>query len=411
MTNNYNYVKSIRSAKAKLPPPDENTFRILISSDNHLGYNEADSIRSNDSFITFEETINIGIREDVDLVLLGGDLFHENSPSRNTMVKTMQIFRDSIFGDRPISFEIVSDCKNNFSDRTYANYEDPNFNIALPVFIIHGNHDDPAGFGEYSAVDQLSKSNLLNYFGKQKSIDDIEMIPILLQKGTTKIALYGLGNIRDERLHRTFKANKVKWHRPVEDADEYFNIFVIHQNRYRHSIKQKNYIKESMLPTFLDLVIWGHEHECLITPTASETNDFQIIQPGSSVATSLSTGEAVKKCTGILEIRNNKHRMTKFTLKTVRPFVMEDLNLSDHLNDYNPKIPEVEDFLAERIYAIIKDTKENSRSELLPLIRLRVDYTNFPRLNVTRFGQRFVGEVANPADIILFHKKRKKYYI
>ena len=26
-----------------------------------------------------------------------------------------------------------------------VNYQDPNYNIALPVFTIHGNHDDPAG--------------------------------------------------------------------------------------------------------------------------------------------------------------------------------------------------------------------------------------------------------------------------
>ena len=25
------------------------------------------------------------------------------------------------------------------------NYEDPNYNISIPVFTIHGNHDDPAG--------------------------------------------------------------------------------------------------------------------------------------------------------------------------------------------------------------------------------------------------------------------------
>jgi len=29
-----------------------------------------------------------------------------------------------------------------------ANYEDPNCNVSLPVFSIHGNHDDPAGEGE-----------------------------------------------------------------------------------------------------------------------------------------------------------------------------------------------------------------------------------------------------------------------
>jgi len=27
----------------------------------------------------------------------------------------------------------------------HVNYEDPHFNVGLPVFTIHGNHDDPAG--------------------------------------------------------------------------------------------------------------------------------------------------------------------------------------------------------------------------------------------------------------------------
>lgn len=26
-----------------------------------------------------------------------------------------------------------------------VNYEDPHFNVGLPFFTIHGNHDDPAG--------------------------------------------------------------------------------------------------------------------------------------------------------------------------------------------------------------------------------------------------------------------------
>ena len=47
-----------------------------------------------------------------------------------------------------------------------VNYEDPNYNISLPVLTIHGNHDDPAGAENLSAVDILSTCRLLNYFGK-----------------------------------------------------------------------------------------------------------------------------------------------------------------------------------------------------------------------------------------------------
>ena len=58
----------------------------------------------------------------------------------------------------------------------------------------------------------------------------------------------------------------------------------------------KNYIPENFLDEFLDLVIWGHEHECLIEPTWSESaKPFFISQPGSSVATSLSEGESKEK--------------------------------------------------------------------------------------------------------------------
>lgn len=44
------------------------------------------------------------------------------------------------------------------------------------------------------------------------TIGKLEIAPVLLQKGTTKIALYGLGNIRDERLARAFQTpGSVEW--------------------------------------------------------------------------------------------------------------------------------------------------------------------------------------------------------
>lgn len=61
----------------------------------------------------------------------------------------------------------------------------------------------------------------------------------------------------------------------------------------------RNHIPEKFLPSFLDLVVWGHEHECKIEPevvTSSGGRDIRITQPGSSIATSLSPGEAERKC-------------------------------------------------------------------------------------------------------------------
>ena len=41
---------------------------------------------------------------------------------------------------------------------------------------------------------------------------------------------------------------------------------MLHQNRVAHGLGGKNAVKEDMLADFLDLVVWGHEHECLADP-------------------------------------------------------------------------------------------------------------------------------------------------
>ncbi len=185
------------------------------------------------------------------------------------------------------------------------NYDDGNFNVEIPVFSIHGNHDDPQGLGPdgaLSALDILSTAGLVNYFGKTnlvvgssgpdgravagaeeepeeeepdedfadvplsgkgrrgaqagpsrartaqrsrtsasaqqgstqitgtQTMKDIKIRPVLLRKGATKLALYGLGNISDERLSIELRMRRVRMYKP-DDADDYFNLLAIHQNR------------------------------------------------------------------------------------------------------------------------------------------------------------------------------------
>lgn len=43
------------------------------------------------------------------------------------------------------------------------------------------------------ALDLLSASGLINHFGHSHSVEKIEISPVLMQKGNTKLALYGLG--------------------------------------------------------------------------------------------------------------------------------------------------------------------------------------------------------------------------
>lgn len=89
----------------------------------------------------------------------------------------------------------------------------------------------PLQEGNLSAMEILSVANMVNYFGKPTSIDSIEVTPLLMQKGSTKLALYGLGSCRDERLHRLFRDGKVKFLKPSEDEGSWFSVLVLHQNR------------------------------------------------------------------------------------------------------------------------------------------------------------------------------------
>ena len=46
-------------------PSSDDIIKILITSDNHVGYNEKDEIRGGDSFHTFEEVLKIAADEKV----------------------------------------------------------------------------------------------------------------------------------------------------------------------------------------------------------------------------------------------------------------------------------------------------------------------------------------------------------
>lgn len=318
--------------------------------------------------------------------------------------RCIRLLRLYVLGDKEISFDFLSNQSQNFpSSLTQGvNYEDCNMNISIPIFTIHGNHDDV--INNTSALDVLSSTGLINYFGQWKELTNIKVSPIILRKGMSKLALYGLNHIPDRRLQHLMKNNAFNISVP-EVMDDMFCMFVLHQNRADRGAK--NYIMENMLPAFLHLVIWGHEHDCRIDPEPSH-NTF-IIQPGSSVATSLSEGEAKEKKVGILEIRGKEFKLTPVALRTVRPFIFRSIELKEE--ELSRKADDmrnrVESFLDKTVKEMLAKVNfsGHARQPRLPLIRLRVTYDdNQYLINTKRFGQNYGELVANPDDMLLFKK-------
>lgn len=393
-----------------------------------MGYEERDPIRGDDSWRTFDEIMNLAREQDVDMVLLGGDLFHDNKPSRKSLYQVMRSLRKNCLGMKPCQLQFLSDATEVFQRGLgHVNYEDPDVNIAIPVFSIHGNHDDPSGEGNYCSLDLLQMAGLVNYFGQVPRADEIEAKPILLQKNLTKLALYGISNVRDERMFRNFRDHNVKWFRPNQQSSDWFNLLTVHQNHSAHTAT--GYLPENMLPEWLDLIVWGHEHECLIDPSHNPETGFHVMQPGSSVATSLVPGEAVAKHVAVVSITGRDFKVEKHRLKSVRPFMTAEIVLAndkrfkgldkkkENRQELTRKLIDVVEEMIEEANAEWDSIQEEdpgsglSNSRPLPLIRLKVEYTapeggQYDIENPQRFSNRFQGKVANINDVVHFYRKK-----
>ncbi|EGO01009.1 hypothetical protein SERLA73DRAFT_167194 [Serpula lacrymans var. lacrymans S7.3] len=422
------------------PPPTirnaypDDTIRIMLATDNHIGYLERDPIRGQDSINTFREILQLAVKYDVDFILLAGDLFHENRPSRDCLYQVIALLREYTLGDKPVQVELLSDPEEGKAEGfnfPAINYEDPNLNVGIPVFSIHGNHDDPQGAGPEGALcalDVLSVSGLMNYMGKfDLPIKDAESTgiavrPVLLRKGNTQLGLYGVGNVKDQRMHFELRSNRVRMYMP-RNKDEWFNILLLHQNRVRHGPQE--YVPEGMFDDSIDLVVWGHEHDCRIVPEIVAGKPYLITQPGSSVATSLADGEAIEKHVALLQIQGKEFQLTPIPLRTVRPFVLEDIHLGEVSDEEGLDLGDqmaISKFLKSRVNALIDRAnalwdERNARAvedgeeelpRMLPLVRLKVDTTGVSEMsNPIRFGQEFQGRIANPRDVLVFHRSKK----
>lgn len=173
----------------------------------------------------------------------------------------------------------------------------------------------------------------LNYFGKQNNNESIVVEPILLKKYGITIALYGIGYMKDSKMAKLLKNNKVQFTRPAQQPESLFNILVIHQNRYKGNRPGAPYnqcVFPQQFPEWIDLIVWGHEHECIGQIEQIESKNLMVYQPGSTVSTSLIEAEERPKGYGIFNLGKTDYNFTQLYLKeSFRPVMYLELELSD----------------------------------------------------------------------------------
>lgn len=131
-------------------------IKILITTDNHLGFKEKDPIRNDDSFIAFEDVLEIPSKHDVDMILILGDLFHEANTTLYTLNWCMDILNWKV--GRTKNYENVLNL--DLIDNLRLDYN------SLPTIIIHGNHDLPIDEYKNGSLDILEKAGYIKYIGK-----------------------------------------------------------------------------------------------------------------------------------------------------------------------------------------------------------------------------------------------------
>ena len=132
-------------------------MKLALISDAHLGYktgrktnDKQVNLREEDGYRAFDECIDGIIKNNIDIVVIAGDLFHSPNPTINTLVKA----------------------KNSLERLA---------NERIPVYIITGNHDTAdIKFDHSSSVLMDNKLNGIYSYQKPIVIEEIGNIRLYL---------------------------------------------------------------------------------------------------------------------------------------------------------------------------------------------------------------------------------------
>ena len=404
-----------------------NSIKIFITTDSHLGYKEKDETLSNDAFVNLENAFQLAEHFDCDLLLHSGDLFHTATPSHWSVNKALKLFSQYCLGSKQLEIKNVSP-EYNACELQLNIDKQSSINIKLPVFCIHGNHDPPVYMHneKFGVMDILTNAGLINDIGKITSFDKFAIKPVILKKKDQYVCLYGLGYIHDEKVNKLFLHRNIHFEPPPKDLErKVFCILLLHQNRYRikSAVKPEQCFENQNIPDFINFVVWGHEHECELSEVKLNSQT-RILQPGSSVITSLKLHESMPKNHFILELKQNRYRLHRLPISTARIFIYDEIE-SDNVVE--------SDTVHEKIQILVAKAEEKTKArnndyiaqmnicceklnvnktfhpalqERLPLLRLRI-FAPGMKVSFSELQHRFAQSVANPDTLVLYSLKRK----
>ncbi|KXB09261.1 hypothetical protein AKJ35_00020 [candidate division MSBL1 archaeon SCGC-AAA833F18] len=313
-------------------------MKIAVLSDFHLGAKQR-SPREQDPLIQAREAFEKAVQENVQLILISGDIFNQRTPSQELWAKAMRILNlpSSKDESRVELLEVLGKDEEEISPLALR---------GIPVIAVHGNHER-RGVGLVDPVEALEAAGLVIRLNQNT---------ILLKTPEGKVAIHGMGFVPEEEARNVMELWNPK---PIKGA---YNVLMIHQSlgQYTYSEDEKPVLVPSDLPEGFDLYISGHVHYQADTKIYGKP----LLFPGSTFRTQLLPIEAeVPK--GFFIINTGGDPTYRFIeLDSVCDFFYEEKEFD------GVTIRQIEDWITRKMREILEKPRKNKDKR--PLVRFRL---------------------------------------
>lgn len=222
-------------------------MRFAHFADTHLGFQKSKPLQDLEERI-FEDAMDRCIQNDVDFILMCGDMFHTNIPDLRVQLMAIRVLR-----------------------RVYE--------AGIPVYAVHGSHDSAPN--NRSAIHLLEAAGyLINVTKTEDSADDELLHLRFVTDNKTGVKLAGLPGLkvgRDIEYYKNLDRNSL-------EKEDGFKIFLFHGavNELVLDERVDDAMPLSLMPSGFDYYAGGHMH------TFRDIDDFpdypHVVYPGTLLA-------------------------------------------------------------------------------------------------------------------------------
>jgi DNA repair exonuclease SbcCD nuclease subunit len=239
-------------------------MKLAFISDLHLGF-AFGTERGEESFENAEKAFELALKEKPDLVLIGGDIFHDKIPRQEVIGKAIELFTSLNQKLRKVLL----------LKKITKNKETIEKKELIPAVIgIWGTHER-RHTNSTNPAQLLEKAGLINLLHSES---------ILVEVGYEKIGIHGLSGVPEDYARDALLSWKPE---PFENSH---NILMLHQNLAELIPTEANAISFADLPEKFDFYLLGHFHWHL--EEQHPRTKAPILIPGSTIVTQLSQKEA-----------------------------------------------------------------------------------------------------------------------